>query len=106
MNVSAADGPREPPEGSLAAAEFVLGVLDNASHRAAQTRSEREPAFARDVALWQSRLAPLLNEIAPVPPPFAVWPRIRSAVGIRTDGAAAPRVSLWQSLPLWRWLSA
>jgi len=106
MNVSAADVPREPPEGSLTAAEFVLGVLDNATHRAVQTRSEREPAFARDVALWQSRLAPLLNEIAPVPPPFAVWPRIRSAVGIRAHGAAARRVSLWQSLPLWRWLSA
>jgi anti-sigma-K factor RskA len=107
MNTTAAI-PREPPEGSLAAAEYVLGVLDQASRRMALARIAREPAFARDVALWEARFAPLLDEIAPVPPPFALWPRIRAAAGIagpapQTKNSAPSR---WQSLRLWRWLAA
>lgn len=96
----------EPPEGALTAAEYVLGVLDAATRRRALARTQHDAAFAVDVRAWEQRLAPLLDEIAPVPVPLALWPRIQAAAGIATDGAdRAYRPGWWQSLPLWRWLS-
>lgn len=102
-----------PPEGSDAAAEYVLGVLSAAERRAATERLAREPAFGREVAAWEARLMPLIDEIAPVPAPFALWPRIRAAVGLGDPNRAAeagprivPPAGLWQSAPFWRWLTA
>lgn len=103
-----ADIAGEPPEGALTAAEYVLGVLDADARQRAAARAQRDPEFAADVRAWVRRLAPLLDEIAPVPVPFALWRRIQAAAGIaapeqKTPGAADS--SWWQSLPLWRWLS-
>ena len=95
----------EPPEGTLTAAEYVLGVLDPAARRTAAARIEREPAFAAEVAGWESRLVPLLDEVVPVPVPFAVWPRIQAALGMAAPASRADS-SLSQSLGFWRWLSA
>lgn len=109
MNTRASDLLREPPEGALTAAEYVLGVLDAAARRAAQLRLAREPAFASEVTAWQSRLVPLIEEIVPVPAPLSLWPRIASAAGIRDRATPATRQadgSLLQSLRFWRWLSA
>ena len=112
MNARASDMLREPPEGALTAAEYVLGVLDAEARRAAETRLAREPTFAHDVHAWQRRLAPLIEEIFPVPAPFSLWPRIASAAGIQIGTPNTPPAStidspsLWQSLPFWRWLNA
>lgn len=106
MNARPSDIAGEPPEGALTAAEYVLGVLDAAARRNAAARVEREPAFATEVAGWERRLAPLLDEIAPVPAPFAVWPRIQAALGMAAAPAKRSETSVWQSLGLWRWLSA
>jgi anti-sigma-K factor RskA len=112
MNTRATDMFRDPPEGALTAAEYVLGVLDAVSHRSAAARAAREPAFAYEVAAWQKRLIPLIEEIAPVPVPLSLWPRIRADVGIADAGSAArgadagASTSFWQSLGFWRWLSA
>lgn len=113
MNTTADNmGPDSPERGDLAA-EYVLGVLDAAGRRTAAQRMAREPAFAYDVAAWESRLTSLIDEITPVPPPFALWPRILSAVGLPADDRARTssrrgeaRPSLWQSAALWRWLTA
>ena len=102
------------PEPGDAAAEYVLGVLDAAARRSAESRLLREPAFAREVAEWETRLTPLIDEVVPVPVPYSLWPRIRAAAGIgpaidrteRSGQRAAPRAGLWQSTPFWRWLSA
>ena len=103
-----ADIAGEPPEGALTAAEYALGVLDAGARRAAQARAQRDAAFAADVRAWEGRLAPLLDEIAPVPVPFALWPRIQAATGIVAANTpnAARDSEWWQSLRLWRWLSA
>ncbi len=112
MNTRASDMLSEPPDGALTAAEYVLGVLDAAARRAAQLRLAREPAFASDVAAWQGRLAPLIEEIVPVPAPLSLWPRIARAAGIDTAATRATPTRqaddslLWQSLRFWRWLSA
>jgi anti-sigma-K factor RskA len=109
-------GPAQPdaPDFADTAAEYVLGVLDARARRAAQERLPRDPAFAREVAEWEARLAPLIDDIVPVPVPYALWPRIRAAAGIGpaidsaapADPLARPRPSLWHSAPFWRWLSA
>lgn len=109
------------PERNDLAAEYVLGVLDATERRAAAQRILREPSFGYEVFAWETRLMPLIDEITPVPAPFALWPRIRAAAGLPDDGRAraaevrAPgrpggradaRPSLWQSTPFWRWLTA
>jgi anti-sigma-K factor RskA len=106
-----AQGSGDLPEGGFGAAEYVLGVLDRTAHRDAELRIAHDATFARDVAAWQRRLAPLLDEIAPVPAPFALWPRIQAAVGLESNSAAAaassqrPTASLWRNLGFWRGLA-
>ena len=110
---SSADNLHEPPEHADSAAEYVIGVLTAAERRDAENRIERDPTFAREVAAWETRLMPLIDEIATVPAPFALGPRIRAAVGIGPADRPIPfaantpaRPTLWQNAPLWRWLSA
>jgi anti-sigma-K factor RskA len=103
-----ADIAGEPPEGALTAAEYVLGVLDADAHQRASARAQRDPAFDADARAWEQRLAPWLDEISPVPVPFALWRRIEVAIGIAPPGEnEQPNAasSWWQSLQLWRWLS-
>jgi anti-sigma-K factor RskA len=109
MNTRATDIGGEPPEGALTAAEYVLGVLDAARRRSAETRLQRDPAFAGEVDAWERRLAPLIDEIVPIPVPFALWPRIQAAVGIASSSASRSveyPASFWQRLGLWRMLAA
>jgi anti-sigma-K factor RskA len=96
----------------LMAAEYVVGVLDANGRRLARERIEREPAFAADVARWESWFSPWLQSIAPVEPPASTWPRVRDALwpnerpehDARTGPATRP--SLWESLGFWRGLAA
>ena len=114
MNTTADNMGTDAPKRGDLAAEYVLGVLGAAARKAAVQRMAREPAFAYDVAAWESRLTSLVDEIAPVPPPFALWPRILAAIGLpavqraRTNAARRDerRPSLWQSAAFWRWLTA
>ncbi|MBS0516113.1 MAG: anti-sigma factor [Proteobacteria bacterium] len=108
MNTTSNDLPRDPPEGALGAAEYVLGLLDAAGHRAAHARLQRDAAFAREVSAWTARFAPLLEEIAAVPVALAVWPRIQVAAGLaaKPESTRTPAPSFWHNLGLWRWLTA
>jgi anti-sigma-K factor RskA len=112
MNTSADNATREPPESEDFAGEYVLGVLAAADRVAAERRIAREPGFAQEVAAWEARLMPLINEIAPVPPPYALWPRILASVGLPSDAHAnathrpVERPGFWQNARVWRWLTA
>lgn len=86
---------REGPD--MTAAEFALGVLEEAHHSAAAARVAVDPGFAAEVADWELRLAPLADEIAPVAPPAHVWPKIEAAIA-----APASTGGMWNSLALWR----
>ena len=55
------------------AAEYVLGVLDEAERREAERRIAREPAFAAEVAYWEARLGALAEDVTEVGPPARVW---------------------------------
>lgn len=96
----------------LMAAEYVLGVLDPQGRQRARERLEREPAFAGEVARWESWFSPWLQSIAPVEPPASTWPRVQSLLWqheLPARGAQpvpATRASLWDSLGFWRGLAA
>jgi anti-sigma-K factor RskA len=85
-------GGQEPPSDDLFAAEYVLGVIDAGTRRAAQTRITSERGFADLVSAWQRRLAPLALEVRPVEVPGRVWTRIQERLGWSLER----RVRLWQ----------
>ena len=74
-------GVMEPEEGEALAAEYVLGLLEGEDLQAAEARLSSEPAFAREVAAWWDRLAPLLDERPGREPRTDLWPRIEAAIG-------------------------
>ena len=97
---------REPPSADLLAGEYVIGVLDAEQRREAEARIARDPGFARLVAEWERRLAPLLDDLAPVEVPAHLWPRVRTrlgwpAVGDDSGRPASPS-GLWQNVGFWR----
>lgn len=94
----------EPPSADLLAGEYVLGVLDTEQRRDIHGRIERDPGFARLVAEWEHRLAPLLNTQGVAETPSHLWPRIRTRLGwssVETRHEPA-RTGLWQNTGLWR----
>lgn len=96
-----------PPEDGNPAAEYVLGVLNASERRAVEARIAAEPAFASEVGSWETRLMPLIDEIASVNVPDYVWVRIRSSLNLspaRAPATPSP-TSLWQSLAFWRSLA-
>jgi anti-sigma-K factor RskA len=51
------------------AAELALGVLEHEARASAEARMAQDADFARRVAAWENRLAPLNDEYAEVPAP-------------------------------------
>ena len=85
-------------DGTLIAAEYVLGVLSAAERLAVQARIAREPALRAEVEYWEQRLGTLASELEPVDPSPQVWAKIEAALATNTR-----RGALWQNLPFWRW---
>lgn len=92
----------DPPDDDTLAAEYVLGVLDAAGRTTVERRIAREPGFAVLVEAWQAKLVPWTDDIAPVQPPLDVWNRISAALPAQRPQSGG----LWNSLMLWRWLTA
>lgn len=80
------------------AAEMALRVLEGQELLDAQNLLHSDPAFAAEVADWEARLAPLIDEIGSVRPDGAMWERIRKAIG----SEPATVVSLKRKLRLWQ----
>jgi len=82
------------------AAEYALGLLEGAELLDARGLMASDPAFAAEVAQWEERLAPLLDEIAEETPPAATWARIEAAVAGPQPSAEIVRlrrrVRTWQ----------
>lgn len=87
---------------SAQSVEHALGLLSGEELRAARARAESDPAFAADVARWRGRLAPLADEIEPVPAPETSWGRIEGALGAPAGDsnviALRRRVNVWRGL--------
>jgi anti-sigma-K factor RskA len=103
LHDQAFDG-QEPPSAEILAGEYVLGVLDAGQRREAQGRIDRDPGFARLVADWEHRLAPLIETGSTADVPPHLWPRIRTRLGwpaVDTPRETV-RPGLWQSTGFWR----
>ena len=83
------------------AGEYVLGTLDAAERAAVAARRQREPALEAAIAGWEARLAPLLDEIAPVAPPDHLLDMIMRRIDGVAGGTAEP-VALQRRLRAWR----
>lgn len=81
-------------------AEYALGLLDGEELRAARALAASDAGFAREVARWNGRLAPLLDEVDPVSAPPAIWPRIQGSLGTATGESNV--VVLRRKVNVWR----
>ena len=90
----------EPAPEEMIAAEYVLGLLEGEELLAARGRETSDPAFAAEVAQWQVRLAPLLDEVSPSTPREEVWQRI--AAELEGSGGKADVLSLTARLRRWQ----
>jgi len=81
----------------ISVAEYVLGVLDRNQHVQMAARIAADPVLQAEQVFWESRLSGLDTQFAETPAPAATLSRIEK----RLFGAPE-RVSIWQSLALWR----
>lgn len=77
---TAPTGPDDRLELDALAGEFVLGSLTASERREADLRLETDPDFARLVADWRRRLAPLDDSVPPVAPPADLFARIEGQI--------------------------
>lgn len=85
----------------LLAAEFVLGGLSAEDQADLTRRVERDAGFARLVAEWEERLAPMAEGFVPADLP----PAVKRALDLRLFGQPPARQGFWSSLALWRGLA-
>jgi anti-sigma-K factor RskA len=87
-------------EREFLAAEHALRLLQGEELLQARGLEASDPAFAAEVVAWQERLAPLLDEVAPVAPDPDLWARIEGAIGSERGGgevvALRRKVRRWQ----------
>lgn len=57
-------------------AEYALGTLSGLARLRFETRLRAEPELAANVARWQTLLAGMDSQLAPVAPPEKVWKKI------------------------------
>ena len=86
------------------AAEHALQMLRGDELRQASALAGSDRGFAREVARWRGRLAPLFAEVEAVDPPDAMWARIEQATAGSGNGSNV--VTLRRSRALWRGVAA
>jgi anti-sigma-K factor RskA len=80
------------------AAEYALGLLDQADEVVAHARIARDAEFAAEVEAWRSRLLPML-EGPDVPVPDYIWPSINAKIPADSlQDNAKSRLRLWQGI--------
>ena len=88
----------------LLAAEYALCLLEGEDLLAARGRIASDPEFAALVALWDERLAPLLDELGGLEPSPLLWQRIGTAIDARDAGRGGGNVvELVRQLRRWKW---
>jgi len=95
-------------EKDMRAAEYVLGVLDPADMRAAESDRVHDPAFAEAVDAWETLLSPLAESGPSVAPDDALRTRIESILDAREVQSPKPVAlasqidALQRALAAWR----
>ena len=88
-------------EDRFLAAEYALGLLTPAEHATVAARLRTDAALRADLSFWRGRLAALDTQFAETLAPAAVWPELE-----RRLFADGKRAGWWNSLALWRGVSA
>ena len=94
--------PLTPEERDLLAAELAARLIDGEECAEAEALARTDPAFAAAVARWRGRLAPMLEEVAPVDAPQRAWPRIEAAIAPASEPPHSNVVQLRRKVNLWR----
>jgi anti-sigma-K factor RskA len=90
-----------PEEEDMLAVEYVLGVLEGDALAKASGRLARDRDFAERVADWETRLATLADDLAPVEP------RAATKAALMTDlFPSSGKPTLWKRLWIWQAVSA
>ncbi len=76
------------------AGELALRVLPQDEEARARAREASDPAFAAEVEAWNEHLAAFADEIRPVQPSPAVWPRVEAGIA---PAANDNRAGFWRS---------
>ena len=98
------DEPNTSHEANDLAAEYALGVLTGEDLHRARELEKSDYRFRVEVARWCGRLAPMLDEIAPVSAPAAAWSRIEHLLGASADDSNV--VQLRRRVHQWRGIAA
>ncbi len=96
------DTPTPHEEASMAAAEYVLGLLPAAERQAFANRLAGEPRLAELVRYWEEHFVQIADVVEPIAPARQVFNRIERRLFAED---ARPRASLWNSLAFWRGLA-
>lgn len=83
----------------LLAGEYVLGTLTPDERAAVERRLLDNADLEARVAAWQERLAPLAEDLVPVPPRPQVWQQIRRSL---TATRREPGIRWWGRVGVWR----
>ena len=85
------------------AAEYALGVIEGEELVEARGLLASDPNFAREVAAWEERLAPLFDEIGEEAPPGEIWQRVKADIDRDRGGDV---VALRKRLGWWKGMTA
>jgi anti-sigma-K factor RskA len=92
------------------AGDYVMGLLDDAEHAAAEQRIATDQSFAQAVSAWRERLRDLDLTAEENPPSPALWQRIADATKVApidalpSARAALRGATLWHDIRFWRGL--
>ena len=89
------------------AAEYVLGLQTPEDRSRFARRLRTDVALQAEVAAWEARLTPLLDEVEAVRPPNRVWAQIARAIepGANVEPFSRP-TRLWDQVGVWRGATA
>jgi len=89
------------------AAEYVLGLQTPSDRDRSARRLRTDAAFQAEVAAWETRLTPLLDDVEAVRPPNRVWAQIARAIepGANIEPLTRP-TRLWDQVGVWRGATA
>lgn len=88
-------------EDAFLVAEYALGLLKPDEYAALGARLRTDRALQADLRFWRGRLASLDGQFAETPAPAAAWSKLE-----RRLFPATAKAGFWDSLALWRGLSA
>ncbi|WP_299153625.1 anti-sigma factor [uncultured Tateyamaria sp.] len=88
-----------PDTDDMLAAEYAIGLLEDAALDEARERAMSDPVFAARIIEWEARLSQMAD-LKPVNPPAAA-----KAAVIRRLFPQAPHLSFWKRAGLWQTLT-